>query len=263
MFSAGRRRLALIPMLFRDPGEFRARIAKDLEMLSDRLLHRANSYEASDWETLVDEMGSLYVDTRRVLREPALESIESEVRAALGNHTSGGSWSLMYNADLALARCAYLICRLLRPTVVIETGVAQGVTSAFILGALDENGHGKLHSIDLPPLGKDFDHSVGRLIPDRLRGRWQLHVGSSRRELPKLVAGNSVDVFLHDSVHTYRTMRWEFATVWPKLRSGGVMLSDDVQNNRAFEEIRRLGVAFWRVIREQDKPFLFGVAVKR
>jgi len=156
-----------------------------------------------------------------------------------------------------------LICRLLRPRLVVETGVANGVTSAFILRALAENRHGSLHSVDLPPLGGDFHGSVGRLIPDRLRGRWQLHVGSSRRELPKVVDGNAVDVFLHDSVHTYRTMSWEFATVWPNLRSGGVLLSDDVQDNKAFEEMRTRGVGFWRVVREQDKPFLFGIAVKR
>ena len=261
--AAGRRRLRVVPILFRDLGEFRARLAKDLEILSDRLLRRAHPYEASDWDTLVDDMGQLYADTRRILREPALETIESEVRAAVAKRQSGRSWSLLYNADFGLARCAYLICRLLRPTLVVETGVAYGVTSTFILGALAENHHGSLHSIDLPPLGSDFDRSVGTLIPDRLRGRWQLHIGSSRRELPKLVAGNVVDVFLHDSVHTYRTMSWEFATVWPKLRPGGMLLSDDVQNNKAFEEMRRREVGFWRVIRQEDKPFLFGVAVKR
>jgi hypothetical protein len=263
MLAAGRRRLRLLPILFRDPGEFRTRLAKDVEILTDTFLRRAHPYVASDWDTMVIEVGQLYADTPRILGEPALESIEAEVGAAVAHGQSSSVWSLMFNADLGLARCAYLICRLLRPTLVVETGVAQGVTSAFILQALDENGHGSLHSIDLPPLEPNFDHSVGRLVPDRLRGRWQLHVGSSRRELPKVVAGNLVDVFLHDSVHTSRTMNWEFATVWPQMRSGGVLLSDDVQNNKAFEKMTERGVRFWRVVREEDKPVLFGIAVKR
>jgi hypothetical protein len=260
MLAAGRQRLRLAPILFRDPRGFRARLGKDLEAVSDRLMRRAHRYEMTDWDSLIGEIGELYADTPRVLCEPALESIESEVGAAIA--TSSGA-NLKYNADFGLARCAYLVSRLLRPTIVIETGVANGVTSAFILRALAENGHGSLHSIDLPPLGRGVDHPVGALIPDRLRGRWQLHVGSSRTELPKVVDGKTVDVFLHDSAHTYRTMSWEFATVWPFLRSGGVLLSDDVQNNKAFDQMRTQGIRFWRVVRQQDKPFLFGMAVKR
>jgi O-antigen/teichoic acid export membrane protein len=257
------RRLRLIRVLLKNPGEFRTRLAKDLEILSDLLLQGAPPYEASDWETLVDDMEQQYVEARRVLGEPALESIESEVSSALAASQSGRPLSPKYNADFGLARCAYLVCRLLRPTLVVETGVANGVTSAFILRALAENGHGTLHSIDLPPLGGVSDRAVGKLIPNRLRGRWQLHVGSSRRELPNVVDGKAVDVFLHDSVHTYRTMSWEFATVWPRLKSGGVLLSDDVQDNKAFEEMKERGVGFWRVVRQQDKPVLFGIAVKR
>ena len=37
---------------------------------------------------------------------------------------------------------------------VVETGVAHGVTSRFILEALERNGRGFLWSIDLPPLEK-------------------------------------------------------------------------------------------------------------
>jgi hypothetical protein len=31
-------------------------------------------------------------------------------------------------------------------------------------------------------------------------------------------------------------MMWEFATAWPHVRAGGVLLSDDVRANRAFAE---------------------------
>jgi hypothetical protein len=44
----------------------------------------------------------------------------------------------------------YVIARLLRPRVIIESGVSSGISSAHILAALRKNGRGKLHSIDLP-----------------------------------------------------------------------------------------------------------------
>ncbi|RMG03228.1 MAG: hypothetical protein D6735_08975 [Acidobacteria bacterium] len=71
--------------------------------------------------------------------------------------------------------------------MVLETEVGYGVTSAFILKALEVNGHGTLHSVDLPPLGCDADQFVGILIPELLKYRWQLHRGVSRRVLPSLL----------------------------------------------------------------------------
>jgi predicted O-methyltransferase YrrM len=44
----------------------------------------------------------------------------------------------------------YTIIRCLKPRIVIETGVANGASSTFILSALEKNNLGKLYSIDLP-----------------------------------------------------------------------------------------------------------------
>ena len=52
----------------------------------------------------------------------------------------------------------YVICRVMKPTNVIETGVASGASSAFILLGLDKNQHGTLYSIDLP----DYDDVSSR-----------------------------------------------------------------------------------------------------
>src|SRR5262249_30987585 len=56
-----------------------------------------------------------------------------------------GEWSSM-DADTSLGELAYAIARMLRPDVVIETGVARGITSAFVLAALEDNSHGRLES---------------------------------------------------------------------------------------------------------------------
>ncbi len=44
----------------------------------------------------------------------------------------------------------YAIVRLVRPRHVVEVGVSSGVSSAYLLQALERNEHGTLHSIDRP-----------------------------------------------------------------------------------------------------------------
>ena len=71
--------------------------------------------------------------------------------------------------DTSLARVAYLLIRVTHPEVVIETGVAFGISTAFVLQALRENGSGGLHSVDLPPI-VDLDGDLtGRAVPTYLR----------------------------------------------------------------------------------------------
>ena len=104
----------------------------------------------------------------------------------------------------------YSIVRFLKPSTVIETGVASGFSSSHILKALAENNKGHLHSIDLHyrdgvtvPKGKP----LGWVIPEQLKTRWTLHLGESKKVFPKLLQRiGTVDLFLHDSRHSYVNM---------------------------------------------------------
>jgi hypothetical protein len=74
-------------------------------------------------------------------------------------------------------------------------------------------------------------------VPGGLRARWTYVFGSSRQRLPHLVAQLApIDLFLHDSMHTTRNVLFELETVWPGLRPGGVILVDDIDLSRGFEE---------------------------
>lgn len=42
-----------------------------------------------------------------------------------------------------------------------------------------------------------------------------------------------VDIFLHDSEHTYDNMMFEYATAWDYLPKGGLLLSHDISWNNA------------------------------
>jgi len=122
----------------------------------------------------------------------------------------------------------YSLVRAMRPSVVVETGVCYGASSEYILEALKDNGHGVLYSIDLgnspdePP--NDF------FVRPALKDRWRLIIGDSRQELPPLLARlGQIDLFHHDSLHTYEHMMWEYETAFPYLGANGVLSSHDVR----------------------------------
>jgi hypothetical protein len=190
------------------------------------------------WQTLLDELaGALGTDATALDREVDAHGLEAMIAEGVARLGAGPQLSLRHNADARIARLCYIACRATRPGMVVETGVAYGVTSTFILKALEMNAHGHLHSIDLPPLGAHADAWVGHLIPAHLRSRWTLHRGASRRVLPPLLAAlGTVDVFVHDSLHTFRNMRSEFAAVHRHRANPFVLIADDIELNRAFEE---------------------------
>lgn len=181
-------------------------------------------------------------------REIALAFLSSEfetdARSILEEHSRSGFSSRMQRRRTQLGELRgpyrlgstpvfdcetlYLLVRSMRPEVVIETGVCYGQSSAYILQALAENRRGTLYSIDLgnspdePP--SDF------FIPEHLTRRWHLIIGDSRHELPRLLARlERIDLFHHDSLHTFEHMMWEYDTAYYHLRNDGVLSSHDVR----------------------------------
>ena len=135
----------------------------------------------------------------------------------------------------------YVTVRAVKPGVIVETGVASGLSSAHILRALAANGTGTLHSIDLPNVQQGSVLPEGRtsgwIVPDSLRGRWQLHIGDTRELLPDLLGTlGRVDIFLHDSDHSYEAMSFEFEQAFPRLEYGGLLMSDDTHLHTARDD---------------------------
>lgn len=164
--------------------------------------------------------------------------IEQTLSWNLGNEFGGTAlenqgWKGVLAAIYALVRTA-------RPQRVVETGVGiVGATTSTILDALESNGSGELWSIDPDWFYRAAGIHVGAGIPSRLRHRLHLNVGRSGDLLvPLLRESHDVDLFIHDGGHTFRNMLFEFRSVWPHLRPGGILLSDDI-NNHAFDTFSR------------------------
>jgi predicted O-methyltransferase YrrM len=262
----------LASLVLARPREFSDRMAGYAHLGLYLLSGASPTYETVSWNGALRDVEELLgCDVAAVLEEPALGEIEAGVHRLLEEIRGEDPSSLRWASDSLLARCCYLACRLLEPAVVVETGVAYGVSSAFVLRALEENGRGVLLSVDLPPLRRDLGRFWGAAVDEALRVRWRLHRGSSARVLPRLLEElGAVDLFLHDSLHTYRNMRREFEAVWPHLRAGGMLIADDVERTSAFGELRQKNPAFWRVVRDREErplhgsaaPVMFGIVVK-
>ena len=134
----------------------------------------------------------------------------------------------------------YASVRVLRPKVVVETGVGSGVSSTFFLSALEKNGTGRLFSVDLPLPDETLlprEKQTGWLAPDKLKPRWELTLGDAKMLLPRLLERlGQVDFFYHDSDHSYEHMTWEYSQAYPHIRPGGLLLSDDVTSNHAWDD---------------------------
>ncbi len=142
----------------------------------------------------------------------------------------------------------FIVAKLLKPDKFVETGVHYGASSAFILKGL-EGTTSKLYSIDLPNVKYVRDTgethldelppslSTGFVVPQSLRANWDLRLGDSKQELPRLLNSiEMIDVFHHDSCHTYDFMTFEFELALGHLMPGGLLLSDDVTWNDAFTD---------------------------
>jgi hypothetical protein len=195
--------------------------------------------------TLADERflaaatGTRAVQIRRFLQEP-FETTEflTHLRNCEDAFRQGA-----ISADLWAKKVLvqYAAVRALRPEIAVETGVASGVSSAYILLALQRNQRGTLHSIEIgDPAYLPPDKEPGWIVPQWLRARWHMHIGDVAAVLPGLLCElGKVDMFIHDSLHTYEQMKFEFELARPHIRRDGLLLADDALWNSAFGEFAK------------------------
>jgi hypothetical protein len=134
----------------------------------------------------------------------------------------------------------HALVTVMKPKHVVEVGVSAGVSSAYFLHALELNGKGVLHSIDLPekeientprpkiswalPPGKNS----GWAVPKALKKNWDLRLGKSSEMLPDLIKEvKSVDLFLYDTPYEIEEAKSDFAIIDEKLRQGSIALADN------------------------------------
>jgi hypothetical protein len=192
---------------------------------------------------------------------------------AKGIQAGPESFQWWNDGDAGLVRAIWCLTRHLKPRNVVETGVAHGVTSRFILEALRRNGEGHLWSIDLLPLERFWHEQVGAAVGQEHSDRWTFIKGSSRRRLPELVSElGHIDLFIHDSLHSERNVRFELDRIWPILGPKGAVVVDDVDANWGFRSFTDTVPGQFSLIctaeplrpdpRRFNKKGLFGIILK-
>jgi hypothetical protein len=128
----------------------------------------------------------------------------------------------------------WVIARLRKPRLIVETGVWYGLGSAMLLRALELNaqeGHeGRLISFDPDPTG-------GWLVPERLKSRWTWIQATTDEALESSLQGLEVDFFIHDTPSNYSRECAEFEVVRRHASPGAVLLSSNGENTTALREL--------------------------
>ncbi len=146
----------------------------------------------------------------------------------------------------------YQVTKALQPRVVVETGVANGWSTTALLLAMNDVPGSRLISVDMPYAKMENEQWVGCAVPSALRSSWTLIRLPDRDALPKIVREYpSIDLLHYDSDKSYDGRMFAYEMMWPRIRRGGLLMSDDVEDNLAFRDFaRRIGV----------KPFVLAKA---
>ena len=213
--------------------------------------HRLHTAFGLPWPCqAVESFGQVWADL-------VAELAASGLRVGLRSY---GGWN---DGDRAFAEAVWCIVAHLRPSTVVETGVAHGVTTRVILEGLERNGNGHLWSIDLPAVDSALHPEIGIAVPQRRRLRWSYLSGTSRERLPRLLTGlQGLDLFVHDSLHTGRNLRFELESAWAALRPGGVVVADDIDHSLGFRSfVETACPSAWLAARHVTGAGLWGVAI--
>ncbi len=226
---------------------------------------RWKPYEVDEaWdEHLHGLLGAAWPCPQRERLDDLLSEI-SVLLAARGVRYGRQSYGCYSDADSSLCRATWCVVVHSRPDVVIETGVAHGVTSRIVLEALKQNDIGHLWSIDLPhPLDPRLHTQTGTAVTGPCCARWSYIEGSSRQRLPPLVGQvGHVNMFIHDSLHTARNTVFEMDQVAPAMPPGGIMLVDDIGMHDGFAIFARRHPGYRTIVGPSaDRHGLFGIAI--
>ena len=152
----------------------------------------------------------------------------------------------------------FALVRLSRPRNLVESGVASGVSSTFLLLGIKANSGGILHSIDFPVFRKGNRGNLswaipqgmtsGWAVPRKLRSRWDLRQGRSEGLLrPLLEEIGTLDFYCHDSPVDIAHFEFEMKSIRKHLKPGSLVVADNTDKKVFDETALSIGAeAFYR-----------------
>jgi|688.fasta_scaffold279811_1 predicted O-methyltransferase YrrM len=130
----------------------------------------------------------------------------------------------MKDSNLQLGRRIgwYAVIRAMKPKLVVETGVHQGVGAVTIISALMRNSE---EGCTGRYLGTDIDPEAGVLLTGKYLDFGELLYGDSIESLERI--SEKVDIFINDSDHSEVYEAREYEVITSKLGAGSIILGDN------------------------------------
>ncbi len=155
-----------------------------------------------------------------------IEEIESDqqLRTHIEEATMSSDLSFMADRAVYFGRRVgwYALARILKPKVIIETGVDKGLGSCLLAAALMRNkqeGHeGRYYGTDINP-------RAGYLLSGDYANHGSILYGDSIASLKQF--DGIIDLFINDSDHSADYEADEYRTIAGKLSEGAVILGDN------------------------------------
>jgi len=171
-----------------------------------------------------------------------LES-DSELRSHLTSGVKTGDSSGLFKFDYARRYGWYALVRSLKPKLVVETGVDQGVGACVISSALLRNiTDGYVGGY----LGTEINENAAKLFTNsKYVSVGHVIFGDSIETLAKL--DSAIDLFINDSDHSSEYESKEYFTIGTKLSKSCVIIGDNAHVSNSLSEYSI----------ESDRRFLF------
>ncbi len=215
------------------------------ESISAEKWAKDNSILLKPWlETLDSSLWGETLVATELIRESCSATISNLLSEGI-DLGGGGSLELLY-----------FWTRKIRPSLILESGVAAGWSSYAFLLALKDIGSGKLLSSDLPYFRiKNPESFIGILVPKELRGlHWQLEIQGDDFNIPKLLSHGSKLQLIHYDSDKRKSGRKKFLErIERYLDSDCILIMDDIQNNLAFKEYVEFKNKVFTVIESEGK----------
>lgn len=143
-----------------------------------------------------------------------------------------------------------------KPKVILETGVANGITTRIIQAA-DVLNETQFHSIDINPNCAAVNSDSKNWTFHHLKGS---NLKIALQKIVKTVP--QVDLWIHDSDHSYLWQTFEYKLALEKLNPGGLLVSDDVDFTKSWGELSKSKeIQFICTVLDGNK--CFGIAQKK
>ena len=193
------------------------------------------SFELADRDALI-EFASRALQCDATCVRGFLDELEVDERLRLDIAERRRRALLDKNPPIGQRRLWYVAARLLKPTLIVETGVWYGLGSTVLLRALERNAE---EGWEGHLMGFDPDPTAGWLVHPRHEHRWTLVRDTTDEALETYLRGKAVGLFVADTPPDYERERRELELALAHAAPPAVLLSSNGNQTEALRDLCR------------------------